>query len=226
MSQPVSQPVKNLARRFSAHHAPGLALRDATGILGPDGKPMSETKATTITGYAAVFYNSADPTTQFMLWDDIAERIMPGAFTRALAEDDVRALFNHDACRVLGRSKAATLRLSVDQRGLRYEITPPDTEAGRELVEAIRRGDISGSSFSFIARSVTTRREDKLYVREINDCQLFDVGPVTFPAYEGTEAGIRSASLSERQAVRAELEAERGREAERDQLEVYLAALS
>jgi HK97 family phage prohead protease len=51
---------------------------------------------------------------------------------------------------VLGRNKSGTLRLSVDGIGLRYEIDPPDTQAARDLIESLRRGDVSGSSFAFL----------------------------------------------------------------------------
>lgn len=182
--------------------------RSAPPAAGPlrvetraDGAPM-------IVGYAAVFYDPADPGTAFRLWDDVEERIMPGAFDKAIAGDDVRALFNHCADFVLGRSKAGTLRLSADAKGLRYEIDPPDTQAARDVLAMLRRGDISGSSFGFRERSRTLRESPGLYVIELNDVELFDVGPVTYPAYPATAAAARSADLAReadavRRAVRA-----------------------
>ncbi|HEX4612079.1 MAG TPA: HK97 family phage prohead protease [Urbifossiella sp.] len=158
-----------------------------------DGKPS------TITGYAAVFYDPSDPGTEYRLYDDLVERIMPGAFDRALREDDVRGLFNHDDNLILGRTAAGTMRLSVDRRGLKYEIDPPDTTTARDLLESLRRGDVSGSSFAFKPKDTSTRIVDGTYILERNAVYLFDVGPVCFPAYTGTEAGVRS--------VRAEVEA-------------------
>lgn len=171
-----------------------------------------------ITGYAAVFFREGDPSTEFEMWPAdnygprVVERIMPTAFNRAMAEDDVRGLFNHDSAVVLGRSGAGTLRLSVDAVGLRYEIDPPDTQAARDLIQSLRRGDISGSSFAFVPRD-TSRREvaataDKPgeYIIERNDVQLFDVGPVTFPAYAGASSGVRSADLA---GVRDEIDRHR-----------------
>ena len=90
-----------------------------------------------IIGYASVFYDGTAGT-QYELWDDTFERIMPGAFDRALKEDDCRALVNHDANNLLGRTASGTLRLSIDKTGLRYEIDTPNTTLGRDTIENIR----------------------------------------------------------------------------------------
>lgn len=206
---------------------PPTVERRYTRQLGPvrleqraDGQPP------VITGYAAVFYDANDPGTEYRLYDDVVERIMPGAFTRALAEDDVRALFNHDANRVLGRSAAGTLRLSVDAKGLRYEIDPPDTQTARDLVTSIRRGDINGSSFGFVPRATTYRKNDAGgYAVERSDVQLFDVSPVTFPAYASTDAGVRADGDAE--SVRREVEAwARSRGPARDAVRARAAAVA
>ncbi len=161
-----------------------------------DGKPV-------LTGYAAVFYRADDPGTQYTLWQDAVERIMPTAFDAALREgDDVRGLFNHDVSLILGRKAAGTCRLFVDEVGLRYEIDPPDSPTGKNVLEAVARGDVTGSSFSFLVYSgkrgrvvwVDEKQADGrlLSIREIHDLELLDVGPVTFPAYTSTTAGSRS----------------------------------
>jgi len=151
----------------------------------------SGSKTTTIRGYGAVFYRGT-PETEFKIWDDMVERIMPEAFDRALKEkDDVRALFNHDPSMVLGRRSAETLKLSTDNIGLLYEIPTGDTTVARDLIEHLRRKDISGSSFSFRTTDEDFRRENGVIIREIRGVELFDVGPVTFPAYEATTAGVR-----------------------------------
>jgi len=167
----------------------------------------------TITGYGAVFYREDDPGTEYKFegfWDKFAERIMPSAFDNAIKEDDVRGLFNHNPSMILGRTSAGTMNLSVDATGLRYDITPPDTQAGRDVVEAIRRGDINGSSFTFVAEDVTYREQKQeddsiLVIRELHRAKLYDVGPVTFPAYESSTAGVRSAG--ELDSVREEYKA-------------------
>ncbi len=150
-----------------------------------------------ITGYAAVFFDENDPGSEYAIWDDMRERLMPGCFDRAMREDDCRALFNHDPSAILGRSGALTLALSVDRKGLRYEITPPQTRMAEEVCENIRNGNLTGSSFAFIADGRTYREiktdAGTLYIREINSVQLFDVGPVTYPAYASTTTGLRAA---------------------------------
>lgn len=157
-----------------------------------------------IVGYAAVFYRDGQDGTEYKLFPDLVERIMPGAFDAALREDDVRALFNHDRSQVLGRRRPGdatpTVRLSVDSTGLLYEIDPPDTQYARDLVASLERGDIDGSSFSFDTYvnwgakrgDITWRETNGLTIREVRALELFDVGPVTFPAYAATSSGLRS----------------------------------
>lgn len=169
-----------------------------------------------VVGYASVFYNPLDPGTEFQLYRDLVERIMPGAFDRALREDDVRGLFNHDSNQVLGRTASGTLKLSADEKGLRYEISPPNTQLGRDLPVLVQRGDVSGSSFAFTIDSQTFRTEGDHDVREINAVTLYDVGPVTYPAYESTTAGLRCAegideAVKARDAWRAEQARQVGR---------------
>lgn len=150
-----------------------------------------------VAGYGAVFYNADDPGTEYWLWDDVVERILPGAFDRALQEaDDVRSFFNHDANLILGRLSAGTLDLSVDGTGLRYVVEPPDTAAARHVLESVARGDTSGSSFMFEPMETAWREVEldgrPIYVREIVSVRLHEVGPVVFPAYESATSETRS----------------------------------
>lgn len=163
-------------------------------------------------GHAAVWWRKKDPGTEYKLWGDMVERIDPGAFTRALADSqDVRALFNHDASHVLGRTASGTLRLSEDKRGLAYEIDLPDTQLAKDLAASITRGDITGSSFSFTVLREEWKLEKDREVRTILEVDtLFDVGPVTFPAYGATDAGLRS--LGEADEARQSLERWKQRE--------------
>ena len=87
-------------------------------------------------GLAAVYYDGT-PRTEFDLWPGVKERIMRGTFARAIAEDDVRGLFNHEADNVLGRTKSGTMTLRDNPDGLDYEITPADTT----LIESLRIQD-------------------------------------------------------------------------------------
>lgn len=149
----------------------------------------AEGKATKIVGYAARFNT---------LSEDLGgwrEEIAPGAFASVL-EDDVRALFNHDPNFPLGRSTAGTLKLKEDDRGLKIEVEVPDTEQARMVVTAIERGDVTGQSFSFLLPPEggrTWRELDGMYIRTVTKVmRLYDVGPVTFPAYPDTDVAVRS----------------------------------
>lgn len=158
-----------------------------------------------MTGYAAVFYRENQPGTEYIPWEGHVERIANGAFAAALERgDDVRALFNHDSDQVLGRLSAGTLALAEDDTGLRYEIDLPDTTIGRDVRELVQRGDITGSSFAFRCNEWEDERRDDVMIRTIQSVELVDVGPVTFPAYEGTYVESRSA-----EALRKTLTAER-----------------
>ena len=95
-----------------------------------------------IIGHAAVFNVLGDGG-----W--FREKVAPGAFADSIQVDDVRALFNHDPNYVLGRNRAGTLKLSEDDRGLKIEIDPPDTQVARDLMVSLERGDISQMSFGF-----------------------------------------------------------------------------
>lgn len=159
-----------------------------------------------IDGYAAVFYREGDKSTEFEIWPGFVERIRPGAFDRALSEKhDVRALVNHDSSQLLGRTAAGTCRLSIDAIGLRYEIDFDETDPDHLRAKSkIDRGDMDGSSFSFLPARTVWIEDGETSIREIEDLDLFDVGPVTWPAYEGTTAGIRS--KAEIESLRAEFE--------------------
>jgi HK97 family phage prohead protease len=138
-------------------------------------------------GYAAVFNSLSQEMCGFR------ERIMPGAFTRTLSEKpDVRCLINHDTNLVLGRTIANTLRLAQDENGLTYSADLPDTSYANDLAESIRRGDVSQSSFGFRVAGQDWVTENKMDIRQITEVDLFDVSPVTFPAYTQTRVEIRS----------------------------------
>ena len=138
-----------------------------------------------IAGHAAVFNKlSAD-------LGGFREQIAPGAFSRAIRDKhDVRALFNHNPDRVLGRSSSRTLRMNEDAVGLAVEINPPKSEAA--LLESMRRGDISQMSFGFSVRDDAWESTPSGDIRTVRDVDLFDVSVVTYPAYPQTDAAVRS----------------------------------
>lgn len=163
-----------------------------------------------IRGYGAVFWDASNPGTQYELWANCFERIRPNAFDRALSEaQDVRGLFNHDDEWVLGRVSSGTLRLSVDSVGLAYEIDESTTDPHwLSVASMVDRGDVDGSSFSFMPASVTWEQQTidgvTTEIRWINDVDLFDVGPVTFPAYEAAGSGRSGVCDDERRSLMVE----------------------
>lgn len=140
-----------------------------------------------IRGHAAVFDKLSEDLGGFR------EKINPGTFKGTIKKDDIRALFNHDPNYVLGRNKAGTLKLSEDELGLAIEIDPPDTQWARDLIESMNRGDINQMSFGFTVKDMgeTWDMTGKIPIRELSDVKLFDVSPVTYPAYPQTTVKVR-----------------------------------
>ena len=138
-------------------------------------------------GYAAVFDSLSENLGGFR------EKIAPGAFDDVL-DNDVRALVDHKSDKILGRTRSGTLRLSIDQRGLAYEVDMPETTTAQDLMISITRGDISQSSFGFTVEDDDwSEDEDGRVIRTIKKVGLLlDVSPVTYPAYQATDATMRS----------------------------------
>lgn len=126
------------------------------------------------------------------------EKIAPGAFDAALGRSDVRGLYNHSPNYVLGRVKSGTMRVWVDESGLRYEI-PELPESRADVAEAIQRGDVDGNSFSFTVDADEWEYHDgEPAVRTITSFgEIFDVGPVTYPAYPATKVSARAKEMAE-----------------------------
>ena len=153
-----------------------------------------------ISGYFATFSDV------YEIAPGLTESIAPGAFSRTLG-GDIRALVNHDTTLVLGRTKAHTLELKEDERGLWGDITinPNDGDA-MNLYERVKRGDVDQCSFGFeIVKEESEVRPDGSYHWTLQDVNLFEVSACTFPAYKETNISARSA---ERDEIKArELEA-------------------
>lgn len=140
-----------------------------------------------ITGHGAVFNQEAE------IWDGVFEVVRAGAFLKTIQEADVRALKNHDPNYILGRNKAGTLQLSEDEVGLAYRIlVDPNVSYANDLYSSLQRGDITQSSYAFLPVSERwTQREDGSELRELIAVQLFDVSPVTYPAFVGADSQAR-----------------------------------
>jgi HK97 family phage prohead protease len=142
-----------------------------------------------ICGHAAVFDSWSETLGGFF---PFKEKVRAGAFQRSIDKDDIRALFNHDANHVLGRNRAGTLELTEDEKGLFVRIMPPDTQWARDLQISIARGDISQMSFGFTVEKDEWSTANGVDTRELIEVRLFDVSPVTFPAYTQTDVGVRA----------------------------------
>lgn len=140
-----------------------------------------------ISGYAAVFNKLSEDLGGFQ------EKIAPGAFAKSLLKADVRALWNHDPNYPLGRSKAGTLTLAEDQTGLQFAIDPPDTQYARDLITSMKRGDVDQMSFGFRTIKDQWEENGNKVTRTLLEVDLYDVSPVTYPAYPQTSAQVRSA---------------------------------
>ena len=140
-----------------------------------------------LSGYAAVFDQLSENLGGFR------EQIAPGAFDPVM-DNDVRALFNHEPHLILGRTLSGTLQLEIDATGLHYRIDPPDTQYARDLTESIKRGDVSQSSFAFrVEDDHWDEDDDERLIRTIKQFKrLYDISPVTYPAYSDTTVAARS----------------------------------
>ena len=143
-----------------------------------------------IRGTAAMFNSMSENLGGFR------EMIAPGAFKAALTNSDVRALFNHDPNMILGRCASGTLRLVETDTGLEFECDPPDTSYARDLMASMQRGDINQCSFGFSiddGGDSWEKDSDGQWVRTVRSVsRVFDVSPVTYPAYVNTDCSVRS----------------------------------
>lgn len=139
----------------------------------------------TIEGYAATFGNTARIS-------DFNEVIAPTAFSESLATNpDILALADHDYSRVIGRTGNGSLKLSTDAKGLRFALTPPDTQAGRDAIEMVRTGTAGGLSFGFTVPAGGDEWQGE--TRTLKNVVLREISIVSsFPAYHGTSASVRS----------------------------------
>jgi len=161
------------------------SIAGALELRAKDGKK-------TLVGYAALYDSpSAD-------LGGFTEVIRAGAFDRAIREDqEVLARAEHDTRLLLGRRSNGTCRVTADSKGLRYEVDVPDTQAGRDLMTLVERGDIRGSSFAF---SIPNPEKDQRWsktaaggpLRELLDLDIHDVAPTADPAYPTTTVSARA----------------------------------
>lgn len=174
-----------------------IEIRSLVGDLHIESRE-EETVSRTIVGYAAKFESWSDP---IMGW--FREKIARGAFD-GCDLSDVIMCFNHNTDSILARTTSGTLRLEVDDVGLRFAFEAPNTTSGSDMLELVRRGDVSKCSFRF-----GVEQDEWQYADEQNGLamdertilkfsRVVDVSLVVFPAYPETEASVRH--LEERKA--------------------------
>jgi len=149
-------------------------------------------------GYASVFNSRSENLGGF------TEFVAPGAFTRSLkSRNDVKLLWNHDAGQVLGSTRAKSMTLTEDARGLKVTATLPNTQLGRDTAELIRTKIIDSMSFGFNVIKDSWNSEGT--ERTLHSVRLFEVSIVAFPAYSST-AGTTTVRSLEKLAKRAEVD--------------------
>jgi len=165
-----------------------------------------------VVGYASVFNSLSENLGGFR------EVISRNAFDDVLENGtDTRALFNHDPNLILGRTTAGTLNLSVDENGLQYRFTAPNTTYANDLLESLKRGDVSQSSFGFIVEDDSwDQDENGSTIRTIKKVsKLLDVSPVSFPAYPESSAKTQKRFLD----FRTEVEKTENKKQDKDQIQ-------
>jgi HK97 family phage prohead protease len=178
-------PPDTLARRAPTS---GVESRNTT-VTGIEVR-AAEGDAFGFRGHAAVF----DSRTWIgpKMWG-FNETVARGAFSKSIGEADVRFLINHDANLVLARTTAGTLRLSEDAVGLAVDADLARTSYGNDLAISLQRGDVTQMSFAFeVIREEWSQMGDGSELRTILEARLWDVSAVTYPAYDDTDAQLRS----------------------------------
>jgi len=140
-----------------------------------------------VVGYGSIFNSRSENLGNFY------EYISPTAISQeTIAKSDVRALINHDQNLILARSTTGTLDLSVDEKGLRYEFSIPETSYGKDLAINMKNGNISQSSFAFtVAEDEWSTDDEGNDIRTITSIdRLYDVSPVVYAAYSQADSDL------------------------------------
>jgi HK97 family phage prohead protease len=142
----------------------------------------------TLIGYAARFDSLSE-----RLWG-FQEKIAPGAFSRSLGEGkDIGALWNHNSDLPIGSTGSGTLKLEEDDLGLKFELTPIETNAGKDAIIAVETKVVRGVSFGFVTiKDEWDWQDDENAIRTLEEVDLIEISPTMFPAYKATSISARS----------------------------------
>lgn len=161
----------------------------------------------TVGGYV-VKYNMASQMMEDRWGDKFIEVISESAFNKSLEAKSQKALWNHNTDLILGSVKSGTLNLYSDNIGLRCEINLPNTRAGSDAYESIKRGDVDGMSFGFRCLndmwSIVEIDGQEAYKRTILEAELIEVSPTIFPAYPDSAINCRSLEDFKTEKIEAE----------------------
>lgn len=207
------------------HGQPVIEMRSANGVVELREADEGSTTAPVISGYAAVYDTASTGLGYF------TELIMPGAFDETDFSGCI-GLFNHDENIILGSVRAGTVKIEVDAKGLRYEITPPSNDYIRNVaLEPMRRGDLNNSSFRFSLDWSGPESPDEWLWDYVNDvavrkihkiARVTDVSPVLFPAYDAADSSLRKAGEVKDLAIQARIAEERSKKRVYTDISLYM----
>lgn len=171
-------------------------------------------------GYALVFNSWSEDLGGFI------ETIEPSALEGSDLSD-VRALFNHNADKVLARSRAGTLDLETDEKGLKFRFKIPNTSYGKDIAENLKNGNIDQCSFGFVlddnGDSFDFDEKRSIYQRTLKKIKsVMDISLVTYPAYSSTSAAPALRSIDK---IENELVEQRQLQHEKEKLKLELELL-
>lgn len=156
------------------------------------------------------------------------ERFAPESLRRLAERRDVKFLHSHDPSKVLGSSRSGTLELRVDGQGLHFRLHPPSSPSGQDLIEAVRRGDLTGTSIGFRAVSDTWQNDVTPPIRTIEDAEIFEISACSWPAYASSGIAVEQRAMDHAAAVwlQAEVSARQSRDAEMRELQLRMMHVS
>ncbi len=200
--QDYAENITRMVEEENEGRATGEALsKFETRTFSTDFEVREEPDGMRFSGYAALFNSPSAPL-------PFTERIAPGAFKRSLkSKNNIFMFYNHDSGQVLASTRAGTMTLSEDGRGLKVDAQLANTNAGRDVAELLRRGDLDSMSFGFSVPSGGDAWNEDGTERTLNSVRLFEVSVVAMPAYPETSGKSQVRGI-DKIALRADVDAD------------------